>query len=181
MLLILSVGLVAATWVFEGAALTWFIQPVGLLGILPALLLSLAWHSPAAVKRALVTASVTEASDEALQVHHHVSTSFRSLLYGSAALCHLLGCLHVVGNLASPEKLGAGLAVTLSPWIYALILGEFVVGPRRHRIQAELGLRGLGETALGHQAKTGAEALILSVLSVAAGLAVVFWTLIYLP
>jgi hypothetical protein len=147
---------------------------------MPALLLALAWHSPATVGRALASASISEASDEALQAYHHVVASFRVLLYGSAALCHLLGSLYMVAHLASLAKLGVGLAVSLSPWIYATILGELVVGPRRHRIQAELARRSLDETALEQQARTGPGALVLSGLSIAAGLAVVFWTLLYL-
>ena len=86
----------------------------------------------------------------------------------------------MVAHLAGLAKLGVGLAVSLSPWIYATILGELVVGPRRHRIRAELARRSLDETALEQQARTGPGALVLSGLSIAAGLAVVFWILPYL-
>lgn len=182
LLLLLSVGIVAVAWVVEGGSLRSFAQPVAFLGLLPALLLSLAWHSPAAVRQALLSASAVEASDEALQVHHHILSSFRTLLYGSAALCHLLGALHVVLHLNTRlEVVGAGLAISLTPWIYAVILGELVLGPRRQRIETELELRGIGDTARSQEAKTGPGALILSLLSIAGGLAVVFLALPSVP
>ena len=181
-LLILSVGFVAATWIAEGGAFAVFLQPVAVLGLLPALLLSFALHSPAAVRQALVSSSIVEASDEALQAHHHVLSSFRTLLYGAAALCHLLGAMHVVLHLSTDAgKFGAGLAISLTPWIYAVILGELVLGRRRHRMETELELRGIGETGLGRDAKTGPGALIFSVLSIAGGLAVIFWAIPHLP
>jgi hypothetical protein len=90
--------------------------------------------------------------------------------------------MHVVLHLSTNGgKFGAGLAISLTPWIYAVILGELVLGRRRHRMETELELRGMGDTALGRDAKTGPGALIFAVLSIAGGLAVIFWAIPHLP
>ena len=96
---------------------------------------------------------------------------------------------HILGGLAEiwtewsdwAEGLGGGRAGSVGPWRYAGVLAELVLGPRAHRVELEMALRGGERSPILEATELGLGAMVLLAVSVLPLLGWVLWATLHLP
>lgn len=102
------------------------------------LFVSLSFHSPTAVKNALVAGSAgTAANPHDLKNHRNVLGTIRTSVVGSGVLGTLIGSVQMLANLDDPKKLGPAIAVALLTLVYSVLISELCLAPMSNGLLAE--------------------------------------------
>jgi flagellar motor component MotA len=102
------------------------------------LFVTLSFHSPTAVKNALVKGWVgaTNSPDE-LKQYRNVLGTMRTSVVGSGILGTLIGLVQMLAHLDDPTKLGPAIALALLTLVYSVLLSELYLAPMSNGLLAE--------------------------------------------
>jgi len=125
--------------ILMGGNLAMFINLPSLLIVIGGgLFVSLSFHSPTAVRNALVAGSAgTAANPHDLKKHRNVLGTMRTSVVGCGVLGTLIGLVQMLANLDDPKKLGPAMAVALLTLIYSVLLSELFLAPMSNGLLGE--------------------------------------------
>ena len=162
---VLAGGMVAATWVIEGGAVSPFLQPSAFLIVLAGITFCLGWHGPSLVKSALLDTPSDDSRLEDLQVRLQVLLSLKTVVYGGASIGFMIGFITMLAHLGNPQSVWTAVSEASVVWLVALLLDGLVLVPPRQRLEAECRARRGPETPLERAAHAHAVPVYALVLA----------------